>query len=55
VLDLRGVCTGGEGRPKDRGAVFHFVELTIADNGSISGRAVQAFADPGTSRYEFRD
>jgi hypothetical protein len=49
-----GICTEGEGRPEDRGALFHFVEVTIADSGSISGRVVQAFADPRTSRYEFR-
>jgi hypothetical protein len=50
---LRGVCTEGEQRPEDRGALFHFVDLAIAADGSISGGVVQAFADPGTRRYRF--
>ena len=50
---LRGVCTEGDGRPEDRGALFHFVELTIAPEGAISGRVVQAFAAPGESRITF--
>jgi Calcineurin-like phosphoesterase len=52
---LRGICTEGEGTPEDRGAVFHFVEVTIARSGSVSGRVVQAFADPRLSRYQFGD
>lgn len=51
----RGVCVEGEGRPEDRGALFHFVEVTIGADSSIAGRVVQAFADPATSRYRFGD
>lgn len=51
---LRGICTEGEGSPEDRGAVFHFVEVAIAADGSISGGVVQAFAERGTWRYRFR-
>jgi Calcineurin-like phosphoesterase len=43
---FRGICTAGEGRPEDRGALFHAVEITIAEDGSISGRAHQAFGGP---------
>ncbi|MFL5926740.1 MAG: metallophosphoesterase family protein [Gaiellaceae bacterium] len=50
---LRGVCTEGAGRPADRGALFHFVEMAIAADGSTSGRVVQAFAARGTSRFSF--
>jgi 3',5'-cyclic AMP phosphodiesterase CpdA len=42
---LRGVCAPGEGRPEDRGALFHAVEITIAEDGAISGRVLQAFGD----------
>lgn len=52
---LRGICTEGEGTPEDRGALFHFVEIAIAVNGSLSGGVVQAFAERGTWRYRFRD
>jgi Calcineurin-like phosphoesterase len=41
---LRGICTEGDGSPEDRGSLFHFVEVTIAGDGAISGRVVQAFA-----------
>ena len=51
----RGVCVEGEGRPEDRGALFHFVEVSIGAEGSIGGRVVQAFANPHTSRYTFGD
>jgi hypothetical protein len=51
----RGICTEGSGRPEDRGALFHFVEITIAEDGAISGRAVQAFAEAGTHRTAFGD
>jgi hypothetical protein len=50
---LRGICTEGGARPEDRGALFHLVEFAIAADGSISGRVVQAFADPSTSRITF--
>jgi Calcineurin-like phosphoesterase len=52
---VRGICTEGAGTPEDRGAVFHVVEMTIARSGAISGRVVQAFADPRISRYRFGD
>jgi hypothetical protein len=53
---LRGVCAPGEGPPEDRGALFHAVEITVAENGSISGRVHQAF-DPihGHARLQFGD
>jgi hypothetical protein len=53
---LRGVCAAGEGRPEDRGALFHAVEITVAENGAISGRVLQAF-DPvdGHARLRFGD
>jgi hypothetical protein len=50
---LRGVCAAGPGRPEDRGALFHAVELAIAETGSISGRVLQAFAAPGETRISF--
>ena len=43
----------GDGTPEDRGALFHFVEVSIGADGSISGRVVQAFAHPASSRYRF--
>jgi hypothetical protein len=51
---LRGVCSAGEGRPEDRGALFHAVEITVAEDGAISGRVLQAF-DPldGHARLHF--
>jgi hypothetical protein len=51
---LRGVCSAGEGRPEDRGALFHAVEITVAEDGAISGRVLQAF-DPldGHARLYF--
>jgi hypothetical protein len=52
---MRGICTEGDGSPEDRGALVHFVEVSVAADGSISGRVVQAFADPATSRYRFGD
>ena len=39
----RGVCTAGPGRPEDRGALFHAVELEISEHGDVSGRTIQAF------------
>ena len=41
---FRGVCTEGPGRPEDRGAVFHAVEITISEAGAVSRRVLQAFA-----------
>jgi calcineurin-like phosphoesterase family protein len=51
---LRGVCAAGEGPPEDRGALFHAVEMTIAEDGGVSGRVLQAF-DPadGHARMQF--
>jgi hypothetical protein len=40
---FRGVCTQGEGRPEDRGSLFHAVQITISEAGAISGRVIQAF------------
>jgi hypothetical protein len=48
----RGVCTEGPGRPEDRGAVFHAVELTISEAGEVSGRVIQAF-DGANARLSF--
>ena len=51
---LRGVCSPGDGHPEDRGALFHAVEITVAEDGAISGRVLQAF-DPvdGHARLRF--
>jgi calcineurin-like phosphoesterase family protein len=53
---FRGVCTQGEGRPEDRGALFHAVKITVTAGGAISGRVLQAF-DPidGNARFTFGD
>lgn len=51
---FRGICTEGAGRPEDRGAVFHAVEIRITEAGKISGRLIQAFARPDAgSAYRF--
>ncbi len=50
--DYRGITTEGDGRPEDRGALFHAVELAIAEDGAIRGRVLQAF---GGCRIEFGD
>jgi hypothetical protein len=50
--DYRGITTEGDGRPEDRGALFHAVELAIAGDGAIRGRVLQAF---GGCRIEFGD
>jgi hypothetical protein len=42
---LRGVCAAGEGRPEDRGALFHAVQIIVTEAGAISGRVLQAFGD----------
>jgi Calcineurin-like phosphoesterase len=47
---FRGICTAGGGRPEDRGALFHAVEVTVAEDGAISGRVHQAF---GGARITF--
>jgi hypothetical protein len=53
---FRGVCAPGGGRPEDRGALFHAVQITITGEGAISGRVLQAF-DPvdGHARLTFGD
>jgi hypothetical protein len=43
---FRGVCAAGEGRPEDRGQLYHAVEVTVAEDGGISGRVHQAFGGP---------
>jgi hypothetical protein len=54
--DFRGICTEGPGRPEDRGSLFHAVQITITEAGSVSGRVLQAFEpDPDRARYEFGD
>lgn len=51
---FRGVCAEGAGRPEDRGALFHAVQITVTEDGAISGRVLQAF-DPidGHARFTF--
>ena len=49
----RGVCAEGEGRPEDRGALFHAVEISISEAGSISGRVIQAFDGSDSARIRF--
>ena len=40
--------------PENRGALFHAVEITIGENGTMSGRVIQAFEpDESVSRYSF--
>jgi len=50
---FHGICTEGTGRPEDSGALFHAVELAIEEDGALSGRVIQAFAD--SARFGFRD
>jgi hypothetical protein len=53
---FRGICTPGDGRPEDRGALFHAVQMTIAEDGAVSGRVIQAFDPvPGHARVSFGD
>ena len=51
---FRGICAAGDGRPEDRGALFHAVAITVTEAGAISGRVLQAF-DPvdGHARFQF--
>jgi hypothetical protein len=52
--DFRGICAAGEGRPADRGSLFHMVQLTIGEDGSVSGKVLQAFEpEPGRARIGF--
>ena len=50
---FRGVCAAGVGRPEDRGALFHAVQITVAADGAVSGRVLQAFAPDGQARIKF--
>ena len=50
---MRGICTEGDGRPEDRGALFHAAMLEVAETGETSGRVLQAFAPPGEARFRF--
>jgi hypothetical protein len=50
---LRGICTEGDGGPEDRGALFHAVELSVAPDGTVAGRVLQAFDRPGAARFSF--
>jgi calcineurin-like phosphoesterase family protein len=54
---VRFVMSGGGGAAlylsyrnagRDRGAIFHAVQITLEESGAASGRAIQAFAPPGT-------
>lgn len=53
---FRGICTPGDGRPEDRGALFHAVQIIIDEHGAVTGRVLQAF-DPvaGRARFTFAD
>ena len=51
---FRGICAAGEGRPEDRGALFHAVQITVAEDGTIAGRVLQAFEPrDGHARFRF--
>ena len=63
---IRFVMTGGGGAAlylsyrdagsRDRGALFHAVEITLAENGAVRGRVLQAFAPPGSQApFSFED
>jgi hypothetical protein len=43
------------GRREDRGSVFHAVEISISEAGTIAGRVIQAFDRAGESRIRFGD
>jgi Calcineurin-like phosphoesterase len=54
---IRFVMSGGGGAAlylsyknagRDRGAIFHAVEITLTEDGPASGRVIQAFAPPGS-------
>jgi hypothetical protein len=56
---IRFVMSGGGGAAlylsyrnaggRDRGALFHAVEITLSDSGAVRGRVLQAFAPPGSA------
>jgi hypothetical protein len=54
---IRFVMSGGGGAAlylsyrdagRDRGALFHAVEVTLTGTGAVRGRVLQAFAPPGS-------
>jgi hypothetical protein len=47
---VHGICAEGDGRPEDRGALFHAVQICVGQDGGISGRVLQAF---GGERFRF--
>ena len=49
---LRGICASDDGRPEDRGALFHAVQITLGESGAVTGRVLQAF---GSARITFGD
>jgi hypothetical protein len=52
--DFRGICAEGEGHPADRASLFHAVQIEIGENGSVSGKVLQAFEpQPGRPRLTF--
>jgi hypothetical protein len=54
--EFRGICAEGPGHPEDRGSLFHAVQITITEEGSVSGRVLQAFEpDPDRARLTFGD
>jgi len=50
---FRGICTAGDGRPEDRGALFHAVELSVSEDGAVRGRVLQAFDARGERTLTF--
>jgi hypothetical protein len=51
---FRGICAEGRGRPEDRGSLYHVVEITITEAGSVSGKVLQAFEPvAGRARLSF--
>ena len=51
--DFRGICAEGEGHPADRGSLFHMVQIEVAEDGSTSGKVLQAF-EPESGRARIR-
>jgi hypothetical protein len=51
--DFRGICAEGDGRPADRGSLFHAVQIEMAEDGAVSGRVLQAF-EPDPRRAVLR-
>jgi hypothetical protein len=49
---FRGICAEGPSRPEDRGSLYHAVEISITEDGGISGRVLQAFGDSAALRIE---